>query len=99
MLNAVPATASRRTAIATAVAAHNRSHKRLPHPTVRLLEAMFAGADACQLSLLALEAATGISHNALQTALRALVEAGLIAKETGSYPSRYRLLLTVESGR
>jgi hypothetical protein len=88
----------RRDVLVSAVAAHNRSHKPLPHSTVRLLEAMFASADACQLSLLALEAATGISHNALQTALRALVAAGLIAKETGSYPSRYSLLLPRESG-
>jgi DNA-binding HxlR family transcriptional regulator len=86
----------RRDVLVTAVATYNRSHKPLPRSTVRLLEAMFASADACQLSLLALEDATGISHNALQTGLRALVAAGLIAKETGSYPSRYSLLLTPE---
>jgi hypothetical protein len=96
----MPLPIDRRGTIVAAVEAYNRVHPlaRLPRSAARLLEAMFASADACQQSLLALEAATGISHNALQTALRALIAAGLIAKETGSYPSRYGLLLTAERG-
>ena len=74
--------------IAIAVDAHNRAHKPpLSHSTVRLLAAMFADADACQRSLLALEDATGISHSALQRALHVLVAAGLIAKETAATPA------------
>ena len=46
---------ARRDALVAAVAAYNRSHKPLPHSTVRLLEAMFTRDDVCQQSLEALE--------------------------------------------
>ena len=92
---------ARRDALVAAVAAHNRSHKRLPHAAVRMLEAMFAGGDICQQSREALEGATGLSRTAIQTVLSASLAAGLIAKEetkTGrGQSSRYRLLLTAGS--
>ena len=47
---------ARRDAIVAAVAAYNRSHKPLPHSTVRLLEAMFTRDDVCRRSLETLEA-------------------------------------------
>jgi hypothetical protein len=90
----------RRDAIVAAVAAHNRSHqKRLPHSAVRLLGAMFAHDDVCQQSLYALVDATGIERRSVQTVLRALLAAGVIAKEEagqGRDANRYRLLLSVE---
>jgi hypothetical protein len=46
---------ARRDALVAAVAAHNRSHKRLPNSAVRLLEAMFDSGDVCQQSVEALE--------------------------------------------
>jgi DNA-binding Lrp family transcriptional regulator len=91
----------RRDALVAAVAAYNRSHKPLPHSTVRLLEAMFTGSDVCQQSLQALEDAAGLSRKSVQTVLRTLVAAGVIAKEetgVGRHASRYRLLLTAGSG-
>jgi hypothetical protein len=90
----------RRDDIVAAVAAHNRAHKPLPHSTVRLLEAMFTRDDVCQQSLEALEAA-GLSRKSVQTVLRALLAAGIIAKEdtgVGRHANRYRLLLTAGSG-
>ena len=92
---------ARRDALVDAVAAHNRSHKRLPNSAVRLLEAMFAGDDVCQLSLQALEEATGLSSKSVQRGLRALLAAGIIVKEEtghGRSASRYRLVLTAGSG-
>ena len=89
----------RRDAIVAAVAAHNRSHKRLPHSAVRLLLTMFASGDVCQQSLEALEDATGLTRKSLQTTLRALLEAGVIVMEAtrqGRHANRYRLLLTLE---
>ena len=86
----------RRDALVAAVAAYNRSHKPLPHSTVRLLEAMFAGGDVCQQSLQALEDAAGLSLKSVQTVLRALLAAGAIAKEEtghGQHANRYRLHL------
>jgi predicted transcriptional regulator len=83
------------------VAAHNRAHKRLPNSAVRLLEAMFAGDDVCQLSVDALEDAADLSRKSVQTAIRALLAAGVIAKEEtgqGRYANCYRLLLTTGSG-
>jgi predicted transcriptional regulator len=62
---------------------------------------MFASADACQLSLLALGEAAGLSRNSVQMALRALLAAGIVAKEEtghGRYANRYRLLMTTGSG-
>jgi predicted transcriptional regulator len=86
----------RRDALVAAVAAHNRSHKPLPHSTVRLLEAMFTRDDVCQQSLEALEDAAGLSRKSVQTVLRALIAAGIIAKEdtgAGRHANRYRLHL------
>jgi hypothetical protein len=91
----------RRDAIVAAVAAYNRSHKPLPHSTVRLLEAMFIRDDVCQQSLEALQRVAGISSKSVQTVLRALLAAGVIAKEEtrpGRHANRYRLLLTVGNG-
>jgi hypothetical protein len=87
----------RRDAIVAAVAAYNRSHKPLPHSTVRLLEAMFGAGDVCQLSLDALEDVTGLSRRHIQMVLRALLAAGITAKEdmgAGRHANRYHLLLT-----
>jgi hypothetical protein len=72
---------ARRDALVAAVTAHNRAHKPLPHSTVRLLEAMFIRDDACLQSLEALEDAAGLSRKSIQTVLRALLAAGIIAKE------------------
>jgi hypothetical protein len=91
----------RRDALVAAVAAYNRSHKPLPNSTVRLLEVMFAGDDACQVGLAALEDVTGLCRRSVQTVLRALLTAGVIAKEEtrpGRHANRYRLLLTVGNG-
>ena len=91
----------RRDALVAAVAAYNRSHKPLPNSAVRVLEAMFAGGDVCQLSLQALEDVTGLSRKPIQTVLRALLAAGAVAKEEtgqGQHANRYRLLLTVGNG-
>ena len=58
---------------------------------------MFAGGDVCQLSLEALEGATGLSRTIAGRCSAPLVAAGVIAKEEathGRYASRYRLLLT-----
>jgi hypothetical protein len=91
----------RRDALVAAVAAYNRSHKPLPHSTVRLLEAMFTRDDVCQQSLEALQGFAGISSKSVQTVLRALLTAGVIAKEEtrpGRHANRYRLLLTVGNG-
>ena len=92
----MPIDQRRRDEIATAVAAHNRSHKRLPHSAVRLLEAMFASDDVCQQSIETLEEAASLSRKSVQMDLRALVAAGIIAKEetgVGRHASRYRLRL------
>ena len=92
---------TRRDALVAAVAAYNRSHKPLPHSAVRLLEAMFASDDVCQQSLEALEDVTGISRRHIQMVLRALLAAGVIAKEetgVGRHANRYRLLLTTGNG-
>jgi hypothetical protein len=92
---------ARRDALVAAVAAYNRSHKPLPHSTVRLLEPMFTRDDVCQQSLEALEDVTGLSNKSVQAVLRALLAAGVIAKEEtwhGRHANRYRLLLTVGNG-
>ena len=92
---------ARRDALIAAVAAHNRSHKPLPNSAVRLLEAMFASGDVCQVGLAALEDVTGLSRKPIQTVLRTLVAAGVIAKEEtghGKRASRYRLLLKAGNG-
>ena len=91
----------RRDALIAAVAAHNRSHRPLPNSAVRVLEAMFAGDDVCQQSVEALEEVAGLSRKSVQKGLRALLAAGVIAKEgtgAGRHPSRYRLLLTLGGG-
>ena len=92
---------ARRDALVAAVAAYNRSHKPLPHSTVRLLEVMFTRDDVCQQSLETLQGSTGISSKSVQTVLRALLAAGIIANEdtgAGRHANRYRLLLTVGNG-
>ena len=92
---------ARRDAIIAAVAAYNRAHKPLPHSTVRLLEAMFTSDDVCQQSLEALEDVTGLSRRHVQMVLRALLAAGVIAKDdagAGRHANRYRLLLTAGNG-
>jgi biotin operon repressor len=92
---------ARRDALVAAVAAHNRSHKPLPHATVRLLEAMFASDDVCQQSRETLEEAAGLSRKSVDTGLRALLAAGVIVKDEtghGRHVSRYRLLLTLGGG-
>jgi predicted transcriptional regulator len=89
---------ARRDDIVAAVAAYNRSHKPLPNSAVRLLQAMFAGDDVCQQSIETLEEAAGLSRRSIQTVLRALLAAGVIAREEtrhGRHPNRYRLLLTM----
>jgi hypothetical protein len=94
----MPIDLRRRDDIAAAVAAHNRSHKPLPHSAVRVLEAMFAGGDVCQQSLEALEDTAGLARKSVQTVLRALLTAGILAKEetgAGRHANRYRLLLKV----
>jgi hypothetical protein len=91
----------RRDALVAAVAAHNRSHKRLPNSAVRLLEAMFASDDVCQQSLEALENTSGLARKSIQRSLRAFLAAAIIAKEdtgAGRHANRYRLLLTVGNG-
>jgi hypothetical protein len=95
-----PAMSARRDVFA-AVAAHNRSHKRLPNSATRLLEAMFASADICQQSIETLEDVASLSRKTVQTTLRALLEVGIIAKEdpgAGRHANRYRLLLAAGSG-
>ena len=92
---------ARRAALVAAVAAHNRSHKPLPHSTVRLLEAMFASDDVCQQSVEALEEVAGLFCKSVQKGLRTLLTAAIIAKDdtgAGRHASRYRLLLTLGSG-
>ena len=92
---------ARRDTLAAAAAAYNRSHKPLPHSAVRLLEVMFIRDDVCQQSREALEDFTGLSSKSVQTALRALLAAGIIAKEEtkhGRHVNRYRLLLAVGNG-
>ena len=87
---------ARRDALIAAVAAHNRSHKPLPHSAVRLLEAMFASDDVCQQSIETLEEVAGLSRKSVQKGLRALLTAAIIAKDdtgAGRYANRYRLLL------
>ena len=57
--------------------------------------------DVCQQSLEALQRVAGISSKSVQTVLRALLAAGVIAKEEtgpGRHANRYRLLLTVGNG-
>lgn len=91
----------RRDALVAAVAAYNRSHKPLPHSAVRMLLAMFANGDVCQLSREALEDTAGLSRKSVHTVLSALLAAGVIAKEAtrvGRHATRYRLLLTVGNG-
>jgi hypothetical protein len=62
---------------------------------------MFTRDDVCQQSLEALQGFAGISSKSVQTVLRALLTAGVIAKEEtrpGRHANRYRLLLTVGNG-
>jgi hypothetical protein len=91
----------RRDALVAAGAAYNRSHKPLPNSAVRLLETMFASGDVCPLSLDALEDVAGLSRRHIQMVVRALLAAGIIAKEdtsAGRHANRYRLLLPAGNG-
>ena len=94
---------ARRDALVAVVAAHNQANpgSPLPRNAGRLLLAMFARADVCQQSREALEDVTGLSRETIQTVLRALLAAGVIAKDdtgAGRHANRYRLLLTVGNG-
>ena len=77
----MPCAVSRRDAIIAAVEAHNRTHPtaRLPRPAARLLAVMFATEDVCCLSQQVL-VAEGFGKT-LPTVLRALVEAGIMARQ------------------
>ena len=68
----------------------------LPRPSARLLAVMFATEDVCCLSQQAL-AAEGFGKT-LPEVLRALVEAGLVSRQTGTsrIPDTYRLLALAE---
>ena len=93
---------SRRNAIVAAVEAHNRAHPtaRLPRSAVPLLTTMFASDDICQQSLDALLDTSGVSRPPAQSVLRALLAAGVIAKEEkghGQHPNRYRLHFPTEA--
>jgi len=95
--------AKRREAIVAAIEAYNQAHPKAPlsRSASRLLAAMFASDDTCQLSLEALLDAVDISRHSAQTGVKALLAAGVIAKEEsgrGPYPNRYRFLLALESG-
>jgi hypothetical protein len=86
----------RRNALIAAVAAYNRSHRPLPRGADRLLLTMFPTTDVCQQSLEALAAGAGMDRQRVQLVLRALIEAGLVAREStgaGRHANRYRLLL------
>ena len=91
----MPIDEHRRDAIATAVAAYDRTHpeRPLPRNALRLLAVMFASEDACHRSQEAL-VAEGFSRNGLSATLRRLLEAGFLSKQRGSacIPDTYRLL-------
>ena len=91
----MPAVVVRREAIAAAVEAYDRAHPEspLPHPA-RLLGVMFSTDDVCRQSLEAL-IAEGFSRKTIPATLRALIQAGLVSKQTGSarIPNAYRLHL------
>ena len=70
----------------------------LPRPAARLLAVMFDTEDVCRQSLDALSDASSVSRPTAQAVLRALVEAGVIAKEEkghGQHANRYRLHLSL----
>jgi hypothetical protein len=87
----------RQEAIIAAVGAYNRAHKPpLPRAAGRLLTAMFASDDTCQVSLEALLEASGVSRPTAQSVLRTLLAAGIITNEQpgqGRHANRYRLQL------
>jgi hypothetical protein len=70
--------------IEAAIAAHNREDREpfLPPDAVRLLAVMFRRSSVCQRTLDAL-AAEGFSRRSLPRLLQALVDAGLLARESG----------------
>ena len=92
----MPVVAARREAIAAAIAAYNHDHPEspLPRPAARLLWVMFSADDVCRQSLEAL-VAEGFTKKTLPGMLGALVDAGLLSKQTGSahIPNTYRLHL------
>ena len=98
----MPLSIDRHAALTAVVDAYNQSHPtaRLPRPAVRLLAAMFASDDSCQESLEALVRASGVSRPTVQSVLRTLLAAGVIAKEEkghGQHANRYRLRLSLET--
>lgn len=103
----MPCISSRRDTFTAIVDAYNRAHSqaKLPRSAARLLAVMFSDQDECSRSLEDL-AATGFGKNGLPKALRALVEAGFIAKQPsalgrqqrGSPPTTYRLHLPSGEG-
>jgi hypothetical protein len=92
----MPTVAARREAIAAAVETYNRDHPEAPLPRLaaRLLGVMFSSDDVCRQSLEAL-VAEGFTRKTLPGMLCALVEAGLLSKQSGSArtPNVYRLHL------
>jgi hypothetical protein len=99
----MPTDLRRREAIRAAVEAYNYAHPQAPLPrsAVGLLTAMFGDDGTCRLSFEALLDVVGVSRKPAQTALSALLAAGVIAKEEtghGRHPNRYRLLLALGDG-
>jgi hypothetical protein len=94
----MPAVAARREAIAAAIETHNRAHPKspLPRPAARLLTVMFISDDVCRQSLEAL-VAEGFTRKTLPGMLGALVDAGLLSKQSDSArtPNIHRLHLPV----
>ena len=90
--------ANRRDAVFAAVETFNRTHptSSLPRPAARLLAVMFATEDVCCVSQQAL-VAEGFGKS-LPGVLRALVEAGFVARQAGTsrIPDTYRLLTLAE---
>jgi hypothetical protein len=92
----MPTVIARREAIAAAVETYNHHHPEapLPHPAARLLWVMFSNGDVCRQSLEAL-VAEGFTRKTLPGMLCALVDAGLLSKQSRSArkPNIYRLHL------
>jgi hypothetical protein len=81
----MPTVATRREAIAAAVETYNHQHPEapLPRPAARLLWVMFSSDDVCRQSLEAL-VAEGFTRKTLPGMLCALVNAGLLSKQSDS---------------
>src|SRR5690349_6505838 len=92
----MPTVAARREALAAAVETYNHHHPKapLPRPAARLLWVMFSRDDVCRQSLEAL-VSEGFTRKTLPGMLCALIDAGLLSKQSGSarLPNIYRLHL------